>query len=257
MVTVTPGTTCAQVTFRNRQVFVANAQCADGYDNDGDGFTDYPQDQGCSSATDNDEYNSTFVPQCSDNVDNDGDGLKDFPQDTGCESAVDNNEQNGVNPAYVCSDNVDNDGDGLKDYPQDPGCSSATDADETNVIGTFACNDNIDNDGDGLKDFPQEASPKFRGAGAAAEGVKGKAPFVRRQAHSNAGDGSPGRAGVRTGAGRSWSLRRSAFGYFWRDKRSTCAAARCACRRCRTFADVAWRWAGRCHPSARAGSARG
>ncbi len=158
MVTVTPGTTCAQVTFRNRQVFVANAQCADGYDNDGDGATDYPQDQGCSSATDNDEYNSTFVPQCSDNVDNDGDGLKDFPLDTGCENAADNNEQNaGVPIVYACSDNVDNDGDGLKDYPLDPGCSSAQDTDETNVVaGTFACNDGIDNDNDGVKDFPQD-----------------------------------------------------------------------------------------------------
>ena len=158
MVTVTPGTTCAQVTFRNRQVFVANAQCADGYDNDGDGATDYPQDQGCSSATDNDEYNSTFVPQCSDNVDNDGDGLKDYPQDTGCENAADNNEQNAGAPiTYACSDNVDNDGDGLKDYPLDPGCSSATDTDEANVAGgTFACNDGVDNDNDGLKDYPQD-----------------------------------------------------------------------------------------------------
>jgi uncharacterized repeat protein (TIGR01451 family) len=158
MVTVTPGTTCAQVTFRNRQVFVANAQCADGYDNDGDGATDYPQDQGCSSATDNDEYNSTFVPQCSDNVDNDGDGLKDFPQDTGCENAADNNEQNAGAPiTYACSDNVDNDGDGLKDFPADTGCVSAQDTDETNaVVGTFACNDGIDNDNDGVKDYPQD-----------------------------------------------------------------------------------------------------
>lgn len=31
------------------------AQCADGADNDGDGFADYPADPGCSSATDDDE----------------------------------------------------------------------------------------------------------------------------------------------------------------------------------------------------------
>jgi hypothetical protein len=33
-------------------------QCSDGLDNDGDGLTDYPDDPGCSSASDNDEYNS-------------------------------------------------------------------------------------------------------------------------------------------------------------------------------------------------------
>ncbi|MBU1036895.1 hypothetical protein KKF32_02575, partial [Patescibacteria group bacterium] len=34
------------------------AQCADGLDNDGDGLIDYPNDPGCSSASDNDEYNA-------------------------------------------------------------------------------------------------------------------------------------------------------------------------------------------------------
>jgi hypothetical protein len=32
-------------------------QCSDSIDNDNDGLTDYPSDPGCSSATDNDEYN--------------------------------------------------------------------------------------------------------------------------------------------------------------------------------------------------------
>ncbi len=155
LVTVAPGQTCAQITFRNRQVFVANAQCNDGYDNDGDGLVDYPQDTGCSSATDNDEYNSTFVPQCRDGIDNDGDGLSDYPLDPGCANQDDNNEQNqSVTPA--CSDNLDNDGDGLKDYPADPGCANALDTDETNAAGSYACNDNVDNDGDGVKDFPQD-----------------------------------------------------------------------------------------------------
>jgi hypothetical protein len=35
------------------------AQCADGQDNDRDGSTDYPNDPGCSSITDNDETNTT------------------------------------------------------------------------------------------------------------------------------------------------------------------------------------------------------
>ncbi len=33
-------------------------QCNDGIDNDGDGYTDYPSDPGCSSATDDSEYNA-------------------------------------------------------------------------------------------------------------------------------------------------------------------------------------------------------
>jgi len=47
--------------------------CDDGVDNDGDGFTDYPDDPGCadpSAALEN--------PQCDDNHDNDGDGLLDW-----------------------------------------------------------------------------------------------------------------------------------------------------------------------------------
>jgi hypothetical protein len=36
-------------------------QCSDGYDNDGDGRIDYPNDPGCYSYQDNDEYNQTQV----------------------------------------------------------------------------------------------------------------------------------------------------------------------------------------------------
>jgi hypothetical protein len=109
--------------------------CSDGLDNDHDGLTDYPQDPGCSSATDNDEYNvPPQVYQCSDNQDNDGDGLVDFPQDPGCSSATDSNEYNVPPTVYICNDGLDNDSDGLVDFPQDPGCSSATDNDEYNVV---------------------------------------------------------------------------------------------------------------------------
>ena len=37
--------------------------CSDDRDNDNDGLTDYPEDPGCSSATDNDEYNAAEQPQ--------------------------------------------------------------------------------------------------------------------------------------------------------------------------------------------------
>lgn len=112
-------------------------QCSDGVDNDGDGLIDYPNDPGCSSSTDNDEYNApppTY--QCSDGIDNDGDGLIDYGNDPGCSSSTDDNEYNASPPPppiYQCSDGRDNDGDGLVDYPNDPGCLSSTDNNEYNI----------------------------------------------------------------------------------------------------------------------------
>ncbi|MDD4319026.1 MAG: hypothetical protein PHW10_01745 [Candidatus Peribacteraceae bacterium] len=42
------------------------SQCADGIDNDGDGKIDFPQDPGCGSGQDNDEYNAaaSSIPAC-------------------------------------------------------------------------------------------------------------------------------------------------------------------------------------------------
>jgi hypothetical protein len=84
------------------------AACADGLDNDGDGRTDYPDDPGCSSATDGSE-NDASLP-CDNRLDDDGDGLVDYPRDPGCHdpSWVAENPQ--------CSDGVDNDGDGKADW---------------------------------------------------------------------------------------------------------------------------------------------
>jgi hypothetical protein len=72
----------------------ATYQCSDGIDNDGDGLID-SNDPGCSSSTDNNEYNEPQVtPQCSDGIDNDGDGLTDYPNDSGCSSSNDDDEYN-------------------------------------------------------------------------------------------------------------------------------------------------------------------
>ena len=125
------------------------AQCSDGIDNDNDGLTDFPNDPGCSSTADNSEGNKTLT-QCSDRVDNDGDGLTDFPNDPGCSSASDDTEA-----IPHCSDGVDNDGDGLTDFPNDPGCSSTADNNEGNKT-RAQCSDGVDNDGDGLIDFPND-----------------------------------------------------------------------------------------------------
>ncbi len=99
-------------------------ECSDGRDNDSDGLTDFPADNGCISAIDNSE--ST---ECSDNVDNDGDGRVDYPADTGCISRADDSENTEENPE--CSDQIDNDGNGQVDFPNDGGCESATDDDES------------------------------------------------------------------------------------------------------------------------------
>ncbi len=102
------------------------AQCSDGIDNDGDGLIDLGPDPGCTSPSDNTEFDPP--PQCSDGADNDADGFIDFPSDPGCSSAADNLESNHANTQ--CSDGVDNDNDGFADFPNDPGCFSLADNSE-------------------------------------------------------------------------------------------------------------------------------
>ncbi len=111
------------------------AACADGVDNDGDGWVDFPADAGCLSATDRDETDPAPPPPaaaCADGRDNDGDGRVDFPADPGCASANDTDETDPPPPPAACADGRDNDGDGLTDFPADPGCASLADNDETN-----------------------------------------------------------------------------------------------------------------------------
>lgn len=72
-------------------------QCSDGIDNDGDGFID-EDDPGCTSDSDNNEFNAP--PVCSNGIDDDSDGLVDAA-DPGCHS--DNNAQN--SGSYSATDN--------------------------------------------------------------------------------------------------------------------------------------------------------
>ncbi len=113
-------------------------QCNDGYDNDSDGRVDYPNDSGCYSPTDNDEYNQVIINptyQCNDGYDNDSDGRVDYPNDPGCSSYLDDSEYNQVyNQTYQCNDGYDNDSDGRVDYPNDSGCYSPTDNDEYSQV---------------------------------------------------------------------------------------------------------------------------
>jgi uncharacterized protein YkwD len=79
--------------------------CSNGADDDGDGKVDYPADPGCTSSTDNDEYNAPTPPPppppsyaCSNGADDDGDGKVDYPADPGCTGPTDSNEYNAPPP---------------------------------------------------------------------------------------------------------------------------------------------------------------
>lgn len=139
-------------------------QCNDNIDNDGDGRVDYPNDPGCSSLTDNDEYNTTNTGQCyidsfyasptnvvsgsyttlywattgCDNVLIDGvtypvDGSGSFGplySSRSYEIRATGNGQVRTQTAYVSVNQIQNT--------------------------TYQCNDGYDNDGDGLRDYPSD-----------------------------------------------------------------------------------------------------
>ncbi len=100
----------------------ALADCGDGFDNDGDGLTDFVGgDPGCADPDDLSENDPTLP--CDDGVDNEADELVDYPDDPGC-----------FNPSWftenpLCQDGVNNDAvqDSLIDY--DGGASLDLDGD--------------------------------------------------------------------------------------------------------------------------------
>jgi len=133
--------------------------CADGVDNDGDGWIDYVEDDwmtpeldeslwgdpGCASETDGSEDNGD-LGECADGVDNDGDGAVDG-HDPECSDAE------GIGWAWssespACSNGIDDDGDGLIDYPDDPECDNSEDPSEY----PGGCENGLDDDGDGWSD---------------------------------------------------------------------------------------------------------
>ena len=71
------------------------AQCNDGMDNNGNGKTDFPNDAGCETASDDTETTvcpGPMCPVCSNGLDDDMDTFIDFPADTSCKAASGNNE---------------------------------------------------------------------------------------------------------------------------------------------------------------------
>ncbi len=100
--------------------------------------TPAPGSSNCSETITADYSSCTPLYQCNDSIDNDGDTFTDFPNDPGCTSLMDNSE---ANVAPACSDGIDNDGDGKIDFDVgtqippgsslvDPGCTSALDKSE-------------------------------------------------------------------------------------------------------------------------------
>jgi hypothetical protein len=131
-------------------------ECNDNQDNDGDGKTDYPDDPGCTSATDPSELGTAA---CDNGLDDDGDGTIDYSAtggDPGCSDPADPSE----NGSIACDDGQDNDGDGKTDYKvnaalTDPGCTGPSDTSEN---GTAQCDDGQDNDGDGKTDYKTDGT---------------------------------------------------------------------------------------------------
>jgi hypothetical protein len=116
--------------------------CDDGVDEDGDGRADFPDDPGCTNATDPDEEDASLP--CDNGLDDDFDGQVDFAGgDPDCASPIDRSEA-----PPECDDGWDNDGDGFTDYPDDPGCPFAESTPENPP-----CDDGVDNDGDGAVDL--------------------------------------------------------------------------------------------------------
>lgn len=71
---------------------MATPACGNKLDDDGDGVIDYPNDPGCTSATDDSERGEpqSQSPACDDG--NDRDGAIDYPGDLGCTGPADTTE---------------------------------------------------------------------------------------------------------------------------------------------------------------------
>ena len=76
-------------------------QCNNGEDDDGDRVTDYPNDPGCTSPTDDREVDPERALPCSNGEDDDFDGLIDYPDDLDCVSAAWRNEGSPACPGGV------------------------------------------------------------------------------------------------------------------------------------------------------------
>jgi hypothetical protein len=102
--------------------------CNDGFDNDGDGYTDFPDDPGCANKNDGSELNP--LVECDDGSDNDGDDAIDY-NDGGCSGPTDTDETD-------CGDSVCEGGEVCDVCVADCGyCDTCSDTDGGNNIYMF------------------------------------------------------------------------------------------------------------------------
>ncbi|MGN6104035.1 MAG: hypothetical protein ACTHU0_02930 [Kofleriaceae bacterium] len=90
-----PGLVC-RIPLGQTAMVCSKPVCSDGADDDSDGKTDFPDDPGCTSPSDDTEEDDCpdgpNCPQCSDGIDNDMNGATDYPDDNTCSAASDNSE---------------------------------------------------------------------------------------------------------------------------------------------------------------------
>lgn len=148
----------------SNNIVVQNYQCNDGQDNDGDGRIDFPNDPGCSSSTDNDEFDQIINNQCF--IDNfyasptyvtSGGYTTLYWSTTGCDFVtidgvsypVDGSGSFG--PIYSSRNYVLQAVRGGINQTR----STFVTVNQTPTY-TYQCNDGFDNDGDGLRDYPSD-----------------------------------------------------------------------------------------------------
>ncbi|HAN31308.1 MAG TPA: hypothetical protein DCQ06_06880 [Myxococcales bacterium] len=149
-------------------------RCKDGYDNDGNGYTDCG-DFSCSKSSNPDvvaycaDQSEVGPDKCKDGIDNDGNGYTDC-NDFSCNKSTDQAVIDVCNGAKEdtlekCKDGIDNDGNGFLDCA-DFSCSENDDpavvtyCDEKAENTLEKCQDGVDNDGNGYMDCNDNACSK-------------------------------------------------------------------------------------------------
>jgi hypothetical protein len=133
--------------------------CSNGQDDDGDGLTDYPSDPGCTSATDNNEYNIVTPTVCSIDYFNSSPSTVTSGGYTTLSWATTN-----CTTVTIDGVNYPSDGSGSfgplfqgKTYTINANNTTSSDSENEYVSvtnpTTYQCNDGYDNDGDGLVDM--------------------------------------------------------------------------------------------------------
>lgn len=141
----------------------AGRECANGLDDDRDGFIDADDPQ-CFEPAGREDGRDTFfdrVFQCTDGLDNDADGFIDA-DDRGCAVSFMDDERDDAAGRPACENGLDDDLDGFIDTA-DPGCAATGGRSESEDFAPMAelttlvlpiCSNGLDDDNDGVIDYP-------------------------------------------------------------------------------------------------------